>query len=118
MTSMILSGDPLKTEAFRRKLPNFSLSRRDQALNPSMDHISKDGCYFVSGKIYPFQPPVSLLLEFLLQEVTKEKGRGFSSFNIIRSAISAIAITDAKPSSLQVYESSISGKAIFTSTLH
>ncbi|KAK4328559.1 hypothetical protein Pmani_001035 [Petrolisthes manimaculis] len=65
---------------------------------------SQYGCYinrwmsFCFGrKIDSFQPHVNILLEFLLQECRNEKGRGYSSMNVIRSAISAIANIDAKP---------------------
>lgn len=55
LSAMILSGDPLRTEAFRRKLPNFCFSHGDRARNRSMGHISKDGCLFVSsGKLILF----------------------------------------------------------------
>lgn len=55
LSAMILSGDPLQTEAFRRKLPNFCFSRGDRARNYNMGRISKDGCVFVSaGKLILF----------------------------------------------------------------
>ncbi|KAK3870169.1 hypothetical protein Pcinc_024571 [Petrolisthes cinctipes] len=55
LTAMILSGDPSKTKAFRRKLLNFCFSRGDQTLNHSMGLLSKDGCHFVSaGKFVLF----------------------------------------------------------------
>lgn len=98
MTAMILSGDPLKTGTFRSKLPNFCFSHGDQVQNHSIGHISKDGGSFcVSKEIDPFLPPAKFLLEFLLQEFRKEKGRGYSSLSTMRSAISAIAIIDDEP---------------------
>ncbi|KAK4321821.1 hypothetical protein Pmani_007448 [Petrolisthes manimaculis] len=55
LTAMILSGNPSKTKAFRRKLLNFCFCRRDQTLNHSMGVIAIDGCHFVSaGKLILF----------------------------------------------------------------
>ena len=42
-------------------------------------------------KIDPFQPPLSFLLDYLLQEADRVQGRSYSSMNTIRSAISAVA---------------------------
>ena len=50
LTAMLLSGNPLKTEAFRQQLPNFYFSHGDQTQNFNMGHISKDGCHFVSAE--------------------------------------------------------------------
>ena len=44
----------------------------------------------------PFQPHVNFLLEFLLQELRNEEERGYSSMNVIRSSIFAIANIDFK----------------------
>ncbi|KAK3881370.1 hypothetical protein Pcinc_014187 [Petrolisthes cinctipes] len=55
MTSMILSGNPLKTKDFRRMLPNFSLGLGDTVQNCNMGLISGSGCRFVSaGKVIHF----------------------------------------------------------------
>lgn len=55
MASMILSGNPLKTVDFRRKLPNFSLDHGDTVQNCNMGLISRSGCQFVSaGKLIHF----------------------------------------------------------------
>lgn len=53
--------------------------------------------FCIGRKIGPFQPPIGHLLEYLLQEFKKEKGRSYSSMNLIRSAISAIATIDNVP---------------------
>ena len=53
--------------------------------------------FCIGRKIGPFQPPIGLLLEYLLQEFKKEKGRSYSSMNLLRSAISAIATIDNVP---------------------
>ena len=51
----------------------------------------------LSREVDPFRPSVSFLLDFLLQEFNKGKGRSYSTINSIRSAISAVAIVDGKP---------------------
>lgn len=68
-----------------------------------MGLISKDGCYFASmGGFDPFQPPVNVLLEFLYRGFKSVKGRQYSSMNLIRSAISSVAIIDGKPAGQHV----------------
>lgn len=52
----------------------------------------------VSREIDPFLPPLKFLLEYLLLEFNKVKGRSYSTMNSIRCAISAIATIDDKPS--------------------
>lgn len=55
MTAMLLSGNPSRTRAFRRRLPDFSFSHGDRVRNASMGHISTLGCQFVSaGKLILF----------------------------------------------------------------
>ena len=51
----------------------------------------------VGREVNPFQPPINLLLDYLLQEFKKEEGRSYSSMNTIRSAISSIARIDDVP---------------------
>lgn len=53
--------------------------------------------FCVSREIDPFQPSVNVFLDFLLQEFNRGKGRGYSTINSIRSAISAVAIIGGKP---------------------
>ncbi|XP_045127706.1 uncharacterized protein LOC123514122 [Portunus trituberculatus] len=98
MTSMILSGNRLRTRAFQRRLPDFSLRswRRSTKLQYG-PHISRWVSVCVSRKIYPILPPLNFLLEFLLLEFKREKGRGYSTMNTIRSATSAIATIADRP---------------------
>lgn len=55
LAAMLLSGDPLKTRAFRQRLPASSLNLGEKVQLHSMGHISRDGCQFVSaGKLIHF----------------------------------------------------------------
>ena len=49
------------------------------------------GVFCLCRKVDPFQPPLASLLDFLLLEFRKRKGRRYSSMNTIRSVISAMA---------------------------
>ena len=53
--------------------------------------------FCVRREVNPFLPPITLLLDYLLQEFKKEVGRSYSSMNTIRSAISSIALIDGMP---------------------
>ena len=57
MAAMLLSGDPLKTETYRRKLPVSSLHPGVSAPAGNIGIISRDGCDFVSsGRLIYFDP--------------------------------------------------------------
>lgn len=53
--------------------------------------------FCIRRKVDPFQPSIAFLLDFLFLEFKKAKGRGYSSMNTIRSAISAVATIDGTP---------------------
>lgn len=50
MGALVLSGDRLKVEEYRRTLPRLCSPHGAQELDGSMGSISKDGCCFVSGR--------------------------------------------------------------------
>ena len=55
LTAMLLSGNPLRTKAFRRMLPVSSLNLGEGVQFHNMGHISRDGCRFVSaGRLIHF----------------------------------------------------------------
>ena len=60
-------------------------------------HITRWLLFCLGREIDPIQPPVSVLLDYLLLQFNSKTGRGYSSMNTIRSAISAIATIDGHP---------------------
>ena len=60
-------------------------------------HVQRWMSFCIRRKVDPFQPSINFLLDYLLQEFRKEKGRSYSSMNTIRSAISSISYIDDKP---------------------
>ena len=60
-------------------------------------HLKRWMCFCLLREADPFQPVVSLLLEFMLQEFNRGQGRGYSSMNSLRSAVSSVATVDGKP---------------------
>ena len=92
LTAMLLSGE---NRAFRRKFLLQSW-RAGTKLQYGL-HIERWMSVCVGREVDPFQPPIGFLLDFLLEEFRKKEGRGYSSMNTIRSAISAIAAIDNKP---------------------
>lgn len=86
----------LESHGLSPQVAKFLLgSWRDTTKQQYRPHIEKWLHFCVNEKIDPFQPPVNLLLEFLLIEF--KKGRKYSTMNILRSSISAIANIDGKP---------------------
>ena len=50
-----------------------------------------DVSFFLERKIDPFQPPLSFLVDYLLQKFNRVQGRSYSSMNTTRSAVSTVA---------------------------
>lgn len=97
LMAMVLSGNPLKDRVFRQKLRSFYLDPGSMRKKNNIGHISRDGCYFFNGKNNPFQPPVNMFLDFLLDGFKKGKGKPYRTMNTISSSISAIANIDVRP---------------------
>ena len=60
-------------------------------------HIKNWLSFCMCREANPFQPSVTLLLDYLFSEFQKETGRTYSSMNTIRSAISAVADINGQP---------------------
>lgn len=55
LAAMLLSGDPLRTGVYRRRLQNFYFTHGEEVHSCNMGLISTDGCQFVSrGKLIRF----------------------------------------------------------------
>lgn len=73
LTTMLLSGDPLRTTAFRQTnvwQPRFLLkSWRNGTVTKYGSHLQRWMSVCLSGKVDQFRPSVRFMLDFLLQKI-------------------------------------------------
>lgn len=83
-----VSGNRLKTEAYRKTLSKYSSPRGGNQQRNSIEHINKNGCFFCQQKqIDIFNTNVNCVLEFLTRLF--KSGLGYSALNTARSALSS-----------------------------